>query len=195
MDKQSDERVAIFIDGSNFYHSTKKILKMKERINYQKLIDVLTGNRRLVNAFYYVAPLDISADLQKFKKHKKFLGAINKISKFNVVLCTLKKLKIDGSYVYLIKGDDVRLSHDILMGAVKDLYDTAIIVSGDEDFFPLIKTVKEYGKKVENAYIRSSSSYKLRRACDSSLNISKIASRIIDKTEFKKSSSALRRQH
>jgi len=181
MGRQSDERVAIFIDGSNFYHSTKKILKMDERINFQKFLDVLTGNRKLVDAFYYVAPLDITADRQKFKKHKKFLDSIKKIPNFNVILCTLKKLKNNGKYIYLIKGDDVRLSHDILMGAVKDLYDTAIIVSGDEDFFPLIKTVREYGKKVENAYIRSSSSYKLRKACDYSLNISKIASRIIDK--------------
>jgi len=45
------ERVSIFIDGSNFYNSIKKILKPKERINYQKLINILVGNRELVNVF------------------------------------------------------------------------------------------------------------------------------------------------
>ena len=84
--------------------------------------------------------------------------------------------------MYLIKGDDIKLAHDLLMGAVDNTYDTAVIVSGDEDFHPLIKTIKErYKKRVENVYIRSSSSYKLRKACDSSLNISKIISKITDK--------------
>lgn len=180
MGKQSNERVAIFIDGSNFYHSTKKILKINERINFQKFLDVLTENRKLVDAFYYVAPLDITANANKYWKHQKFLNVLRKIPHFNVVLCTLKKLKIDGKYIYLIKGDDVRLSHDILIGAVKDLYDTAIIVSGDEDFLPLIKTVKEYGKSAENAYFNSSSSYNLRNACDKSIHLNNIVKDIID---------------
>ena len=180
MGKKNSERVAIFIDGSNFYHSTKKILKMDERINFQKFLDVLTGNRKLVNAFYYVAPLDITANTKKYWKHQKFLNTLNKIPFFNVVLCTLKKLKIDGKYLYFIKGDDVRLSHDILMGAVKNLYDTAIIVSGDEDFLPLIKTVKEYGKKIENAYFKSSSSYNLRNACDHSIYLNNVIEKIIN---------------
>jgi len=135
-------------------------------------------------SFYYVALLDIKANLKKYQEHQKFLNILNKIPKFNVVLCTLKKLKTDGgSFVYVIKGDDVHLAHDILIGAVKDFYDTAIIVSGDEDFLCLIKTIKEYGKRVENAYFRSSSSYKLRRACNFSLNINKIIHKIIDKKE------------
>lgn len=177
------ERVSIFIDGSNFYHNIKKILKTGERINYQKLISVLNRNRTLVNTFYYVAPLDIDINVEKYHKHQRFLNMLNKIPKFKVILCNLKKLKINNKYVYIIKGDDVRLAHDLLMGAVKNIYDTAIIVSGDEDFFPLIKTIKEYGKKVENLYIRSSSSYKLRKECDFSLNINKIISKIIDKKE------------
>ena len=175
------ERVSIFIDGSNFYHNIKKILKTGERINYQKLIGVLTEKREFVNAFYYVASLDATIDSKKYQEHENFLDVLRKIPNFNVVLCTLKKLKIDDRYIYIIKGDDVMLSHDLIMGAVDNLYDTAIIVSGDEDFLPLIKTIKErYKKRVENAYIRSSSSYKLRKACNSSLNISKIISKIID---------------
>ena len=171
------ERVSIFIDGGNFYHSTqKKSLK----INYQKLINELVGNRELINAFYYVAPLDIKVDREKYWKHQKFLNYLRRIPKLNVVLCTLKKLKAEEGegYVYVIKGDDVRLSHDLLMGAVKNYYDTAIIVSGDEDFLPLFKTIKEYRKRIENAYFSSSSSYNLRKACDSSIHLNKILSKI-----------------
>ncbi|HJX50342.1 hypothetical protein A3K73_03670 [Candidatus Pacearchaeota archaeon RBG_13_36_9] len=172
-------RVSIFIDGSNFYYSTAK---KGMRVDFQKFIEELAGSRKLITAFYYVAPLDISEDVNKYWKHQKFLDMLRKIKKFKVVLCTLKKIKTaEGSFIYLVKGDDVHLSHDLLMGAVDNLYDTAIIVSGDEDFMPIIKTVRErYRKKVENAYFSKSSSYNLRRACDSSIPLDKILSKIIE---------------
>ncbi len=61
---------AIFIDGSNLYYNTAK---KGIRINFQKLINELTGERKLINAFYYVAPLDIAEDADKYWKHQKFL--------------------------------------------------------------------------------------------------------------------------
>lgn len=171
------ERATIFIDGSNFYHSTAKKGK---KVSFQKLIHELTGDRKLENVYYYVAPLDIEADESKYWSHQRFLDKLRQIPKFKVVLCTLKKIKIDsGESIYIVKGDDIKLAHDLLIGAVKNLYDIAIIVSGDEDFLPLIKTVKEYGKKVENAYFSSSSSYNLRKACNSSVHLDKIMQKIV----------------
>ncbi len=81
----------------------------------------------------------------------------------------------DGGFRYDVKGDDVQLAHDLLMGAFKDLYDTAIIVSGDADFIPVIKTIRnEFKKKVGNGYFRRTSSYKLRKSCDFSINLNKV---------------------
>ena len=58
------------------------------------------------------------------------------------------------------------------MGAVDDLYDTAIVVSGDEDFIDSINIVrKRYGKKVGNAYFIKSSSYNLRKACNFTIKL------------------------
>jgi uncharacterized LabA/DUF88 family protein len=37
--------------------------------------------------------------------------------------------------------------------AYENLYDTALIVSGDEDFVPAIRKVQKLGKKVENIYL------------------------------------------
>lgn len=59
-----EERVSIFIDGNNLYHSLNRIKAGK--IDYGKLIKELTGKRLLVNAFYYIAPLDISSDEEKY---------------------------------------------------------------------------------------------------------------------------------
>lgn len=60
-------RVAIFIDGSNFYHSTKR-LNVVDKINFQKLINELVGGRELVKVFYYNAPLDISVNSKIYWK-------------------------------------------------------------------------------------------------------------------------------
>ena len=105
---------------------------------------------------------------------------LREIPKFKVVLCTLKKIKAkNGSYVYVVKGDDVKMSNTLLMGAVDKLYDTAIIVSGDEDFIDSIKIVrKKYNKKAGNAYFSRSSSSNLRRICDFTININKILDKI-----------------
>ena len=179
-EKKSKERISIFIDGSNFYNSTA-VLNIVGKVNFQKLLDELTGNRELVNAYYYVAPLDFETNPKKYWKHQRFLAMLKEIPKFNVVLCTLKKIKKkDGSFEFVVKGDDARLIHDFIVGAYENLYDTAIIVSGDEDFAPMIKTAQRLGKKVENAYFSSSSSYALRRVCDQSIHLNKIISKILN---------------
>ncbi len=174
-----DERIIILIDGSNFYYSTAKKGK---KVNFQKLIKELIGDRILVNVYYYVAPLDIEANEEKYWSHQRFLDKLRQMPKFKVVLCALKKIKVDDKrYVYFVKGDDVKMSNTLLMGAVDNLYDTAIIISGDEDFIDSINIVrKRYKKKIGNAYFRKSSSSNLRKACDFTINLDKILDKIIN---------------
>ncbi len=180
MEKRKTERVIILIDGSNFYYSTAK---KGLRVNFQDLIHELVGDRSLVNVYYYVAPLDIEADQEKYWSHQRFLNKLRQIQKFKVVLCTLKKIKTkDGSYVYVVKGDDFKMSNTLLMGAVDDLYDIAIVISGDEDFIDSINIVrKRYKKRIGNAYFSKSSSSNLRKACDFTINLNKILDKIVDK--------------
>ena len=124
--------------------------------------------------FYYTASLDITFNEEKYWKHQRFLGKLQKIPKFNVVLCTLKKsIEKDGSAKFTIKGDDVYLANDLIKGAYENFYDTAIIVSGDEDFIPAIKTVQTLGKKVVNAFFHKSSSNALRSVCNNCINLGK----------------------
>lgn len=47
------------------------------------------------------------------------------------------------------KGVDVQIAIDLVIGAVEDSYDTAIIVSSDTDLIPAIKYVRLKGKRVE----------------------------------------------
>lgn len=180
MDNLGNKRIMIFIDGSNFYYSTHKLEK---KVNFRELIKELSGAGELVKAFYYVAPLDIQADEKKYWKHQRFIEILNEIPNFDVVLCSLKKIKVkNGSFVYLVKGDDVKLSNNLLMGAVDDLYDVAVVVSGDEDFVDSVRIVREkYGKKVGNAFFSRSSSSNLRRICDFTICLDKVVSKMEEK--------------
>ena len=174
--EKKKERVAIFIDGRNFYHSTKKLKNEGVEIRLQDVVYELAGNRELVNVFYYNALLDEEHNPETYKMHNEFLNILRKIPKFKVVLCDVRKMENeDGSFSYEVKGDDIHLAHDLLIGSFDNLYDAAIIVSGDADFIPVINTVrKRFKKKVGNGFFRRTSSYKLRQSCDFSINLNKI---------------------
>lgn len=49
---------------------------------------------------------------------------------------------------YMEKGVDVALASRMVLGAATNSYDIAVLVSGDGDFLPAIKIVKELGKKI-----------------------------------------------
>ena len=172
-------RIAIFIDGSNFYHSTKK-LNVVDKINFQKFINELVGDRELIKVFYYNAPLDISVNPKIYWKQQKFFNVLRNIPKVEVILCKQRKTVRSGKIDYEVKGDDTHLVSDLVGEAYENLYDIAIIVSGDEDFISPIKRVRKLGKKIENAWFSSSSSFNLRNACDNSIHLNKIISEIID---------------
>jgi uncharacterized LabA/DUF88 family protein len=70
------------------------------------------------------------------------------------------------------------MAGDMIKGAFKNTYDIAILVSGDGDFVPAIKIVKEEKKEVENIYFKKSSSRNLKQHCDKSLELNK---EILDK--------------
>ena len=65
---------------------------------------------------------------------------------------------------------------DLIKGAYENLYDIAIVISGDADFIPAINLVRKKGKKVINAFFPKSSSYLLRKCCDGSINLRKVLS-------------------
>ena len=72
------------------------------------------------------------------------------MAKCNVVLCKRqKRFDKDNEEYYTIKGDDISLALGMLNDAWGDKYDKAILISGDGDFAPLLKYVKNKNKKVE----------------------------------------------
>jgi len=83
----NNQRVEIFIDGSNLYHNLKKY---KLKITFEEIIKKIETKRDIVNIFYYTALLDKSINEAKYNEHKKFLDKIQKIPNLNVVFCNLR---------------------------------------------------------------------------------------------------------
>ena len=61
--KHADQRVAVFIDTQNLYHSAKNIYKSK--VNFGEIVKTAVGNRKLVRAVAYVVTTE-SGDEQAF---------------------------------------------------------------------------------------------------------------------------------
>jgi uncharacterized LabA/DUF88 family protein len=51
------------------------------------------------------------------------------------------------------KAVDVKLATDLII--LRDIYDVAVIVSGDQDYVPAVQVVKDYGKHVINVAFRT----------------------------------------
>jgi len=169
------ERVIIFIDGSNFYHSVKGSFDFHDNeIDFQKLTNILRGDRLLIGAYYYNAPLDRGYNIKIYRKQQIFFSQLRRIPGFNVILCTMRKTMEKGKPKFAVKGDDIHIATDMVSFAYENQYDTAILVSGDGDFVPCIKRVQKLGKKVENSYFKISRSGYLKSICNSSTKLDDI---------------------
>ncbi|MCD6398911.1 MAG: NYN domain-containing protein [Candidatus Aenigmarchaeota archaeon] len=191
------ERVAIFIDGSNFYHSVKDNFHVHDNIDmgfegFKKVIEFLRSGRILIGIFYYNASLDRNYNEEIYWKQQKFFADLRKIPGLKIVLCRLRKIiNNSGELKYTVKGDDIHIAVDMVSMAYENAYDTAIIVSGDGDFVPAVKTIQKLGKKVENAYFYSTRSDYLRQVCDISVPLDKIVDEYL-KEKIKKNPASLK---
>lgn len=167
--EEHKERVMIFIDGSNHYHLVKNMFKSSKRMidfNFEKFVNHLAGDRKIIRTYYYNTPLDRLKDEQTYMKQQQFFDKIMRIPNFKLVLCRLQKQKINNKVIYFVKEDDIHLAVDMVKLAYNDAYDTAILVSTDGDFVPAVLAVKEIGKNVENIGFEDKFSYHLKSECD-----------------------------
>lgn len=145
------ERVAVYIDGGNTYRRLKNLGIPKEdtKFNLADFIKYLVGDRELISKRYYVGVVKNITKTEKeermVKSQQKFLDGLRNDG-FDI---KLGKIMYDNGKIRE-KGVDVKISLDIVIGAVDNLYDTAIIISSDTDLIPVIKYVKNNkNRKVE----------------------------------------------
>lgn len=147
------ERLAIFIDGSNLYNGMRENLS-NTRVNLAELVNQLKGDRNLVRTYYYNAQLTEDYDGELREGQQRFFESLRRIPYVTVRLGRLYRRQ-DGTMVE--KGVDVAIAVESLSLAMTDAYDCALIVSGDGDYVELVEAIKRQGKHVESAMFRNQS--------------------------------------
>ncbi|MBY9004224.1 MAG: NYN domain-containing protein [Candidatus Lokiarchaeota archaeon] len=131
------QNVIIFIDNSNIFHSFQSL---NFQCDYYQLKEIIIGNRNLVEANLYTGIM-----YPVREKDKVWYSSLNKMG------YTLKTraIKVAPNGKKTEKRIDVLMAVDIISSAFEKNIDTIIIVSGDSDFVPVVKKLKDLNKKVE----------------------------------------------
>ena len=131
-DNNSKEKVAIYIDGSNFYFSIKNTFKCK--IDIEKFCKQLIRESELVKINYYIAPVDQESHPEGYKEQQKFFDKLKQIKNLKIIFGRLERRKLDNAIYYVEKASDVNLALDLALDAQKSVYDKAYLISNDGDF-------------------------------------------------------------
>jgi uncharacterized protein (TIGR00288 family) len=165
--KHSEQRVAVFIDAQNMYHSARSMFQA--RVNFKEILKNAVSGRKLVRAFGYV----IST---KSGEESPFFEAL-----VNLGIETRAK-DLQEFYGGAKKADwDVGLTVDAIRTA--GTVDTIVLVSGDGDFVPLVEYLKNNGKRIEVMAFGRSASGKLKEASDEFIDLGEHPRYLLKKQE------------
>ncbi len=154
--KHKEQRVGVFIDTQNLYHSARNLYKT--RVNFGAVLKEAVAGRKLVRAVAYVITTEAGDE-------KNFFEALTKLG----IETKTKDLQI--FHTGTKKGDwDVGLTVDAIKMSPR--LDSVVIVSGDGDFIPLVEYLQSIGVQVEVVSFGKSTSSKLREIVDDFVDLS-----------------------
>ena len=162
------ERIMVFIDGSNLYHVLGEVCGRHD-LNFGKFAEKVAGDRQLVRTYYYNIRQDSERDPNVATEQGKFLQTMYDTPYLEVRMGVSKR----HGETMVEKGVDVFMATDLVAFAFMDLYDTAIVVSGDGDFFPAIQTAKNQGKHIEVAAFDNNLSSEAGNVSDAVIKLNK----------------------
>ncbi len=165
--KRKDQRVGIFIDIQNLYHSAKNLYRA--RVNYKELMKELVGSRQLITAMAYVVKSETAEGEAAFFDALKKTGLELRSKDLQIYPGGMKKADWDVGMAV----DAIRMS---------DLLDVIILVTGDGDFVPLVEYLKwGKGRRVEVAAFGRSASGKIKEATDEFIDLEKLPKVLLKK--------------
>ena len=165
--KRKDQRVGVFVDVQNLYHSAKNLYHA--RVNYKELIRFLVDGRQLIVANAYVVKSDTAEGESAFFDALKKSGLELRMKDLQIYAGGAKKADWDVGMAV----DAIRTS---------DLLDVVILITGDGDFIPLVEYLKwGKGRVVEVAAFGRSTSGKLREATEDFIDLDTLPKIILKK--------------
>lgn len=148
----SSQRVGVFIDVQNLYHSAKNLYH--GRVNYQELIKTLVRGRQLIRSMAYVVKSDAAEGEAAFFEALEKAGLELRMKDLQVYADGFKKADWDVGMAV----DAIRMA---------SFLDVVILVTGDGDFIPLVDYLKwGMGRLVEVSAFERSASSKLKEVAD-----------------------------
>src|SRR5579872_2150115 len=161
--KHKNQRVGIFIDTANLYHSAKNLYGAK--VNFGQVVKDGLSGRLLTRAVAYVITTESGEE-------KGFFEALEKMG----IETKTKNLQIFSGGAK--KADwDVGMAVDAIKLAPK--LDAIILVTGDGDFVPLVEYLQNVGCQVEVSSFGKSTSAKLIEAADHFINLDESSSKYL----------------
>lgn len=152
--KHKEQRVGIFIDTQNLYHSARHLYKGK--VNFGNVLKDAVAGRKLVRAVAYVITTETGEE-------KNFFDALTKLG----IETKTKDLQV--FHTGTKKGDwDVGMAVDTIKMAPR--LDAIVIISGDGDFVPLVEYLQTM-TQVEVISFGKSTSALLRETADDFLDL------------------------
>lgn len=165
--KRKDQRVGIFVDIQNLYHSSKNLYRA--RVNYKELMKELVAGRSLITAFAYVVKSETAEGESAFFDALEKSGLELRSKDLQIFAGGMKKADWDVGMAV----DAIRMS---------DLLDVVILVTGDGDFIPLVEYLKwGKGRTVEVAAFGRSASAKIKEVADEFVDLEKLPKILLKK--------------
>ncbi len=153
---QSNQRVAVFIDTQNMYHSAKHI--HTARLAFGKVVEAITAGSTIVRVIAYVAK-------SKTGEESAFFEALTEAG----IELRVKDVQEFSSGEK--KADwDVGMAIDAVKLAPK--CDAVVLMTGDGDFVPLVEYLQEHGIYVEAAAFAESTNATLKETVDKFFDLS-----------------------
>ncbi|MBL94902.1 MAG: NYN domain-containing protein [Magnetovibrio sp.] len=134
----SEERLALFIDGSNLFAAARAL---GFDIDYKRLLDVFSTKGRMIRAFYYTALIE-EPEYSPIRPLVDWLD----YNGFTLITKPTKEFT-DSDGRKKLKGNmDIELAIDMLEMA--DKLDHIVLFSGDGDFRRLVDAVQRKGVRL-----------------------------------------------
>ena len=168
----SIERIAVFIDGFNLYHGLKSKYPNLKWLDLHKLsLSLLKPNQTLVSVNFFTAM--VLSGGGKAIRQNAYLSAL-KTTPVKIILGRYskksKRCRACGAtwVTYEEKMTDVNISVAMILGAVNDEFDKAIVISGDTDLHKPITKTKALGKEVIIVFPPNRHTNRLKQIADAS---------------------------
>jgi uncharacterized LabA/DUF88 family protein len=127
--KHKEQRVGVFIDTQNLYHSARNLYQA--RVNFGAVLKDAVAGRKLVRAVAYVITTEAGDEKNFFEALTK-LGIETKTKDLQIFAGGMKKADWDVG----ITVDAIQMSPKL---------DTVVLVSGDGDYVPLVRYLQNSG--------------------------------------------------